>query len=62
MLRFQYALGDFAVRQAAIALNKSLDDVAKYENRSMNFLNHWDANVTSDGFTGFIQRRYEVGH
>jgi hypothetical protein len=26
----------------------------------MNFANHWDANVTHDGFTGFSQRRYPV--
>jgi hypothetical protein len=57
----QYALGDFAVRQAAIALNKSAADVDKYANRSMNFINHWNANLTFDGFSGFMQRRYPVG-
>lgn len=58
----QYALGDFAVRQAGIALNKSLDDIFKYGNRSMGFVNVWDPNVTSDGFTGFSQRRFPVSH
>ncbi|KAJ7743660.1 hypothetical protein B0H14DRAFT_3514831 [Mycena olivaceomarginata] len=33
---WEYALGDFAVRQAAIALDKSVADVAKCTNRSMN--------------------------
>ena len=56
----EYAVGDFAVRQAAIALGKSAADVAKYQNRSMNFVNHWDPNVMSDGFSGFLQRRYPV--
>ena len=56
----QYAVGDFAVRQAGIALNKSLDDIYKYGNRSMGFLNVWDPNVTSDGYTGFAQRRFPV--
>ncbi|KAJ6598444.1 glycosyl hydrolase family 92-domain-containing protein [Mycena vulgaris] len=58
---FEYALGDFAVRQAAIALKKSPGDVVKYSNRSMNFVNMWDASVTSDGFSGFAQRRYPNG-
>ncbi|KAI0690299.1 glycosyl hydrolase family 92-domain-containing protein [Cytidiella melzeri] len=57
----EYAVGDFAVRQAAIALKKSGADVLTYENRSMNFKNHWDPNVTSDGFSGFLQRRYPNG-
>ncbi|KAJ7100677.1 glycosyl hydrolase family 92-domain-containing protein [Mycena belliarum] len=58
---FEYALGDFAVRQAAIALKKSPGDVVKYSNRSMNFKNMWDASVTSDGFSGFAQRRFPNG-
>ncbi|TFK50461.1 hypothetical protein OE88DRAFT_1701200 [Heliocybe sulcata] len=57
----EYALGDFAVRQAALALGKSQDDVDKYGNRSMGFVNIWDPNVTSDGFSGFAQRRYANG-
>lgn len=61
VLTTQYALGDFAVRQAALALNKSSSDVSTYANRSMNFVNMWDSNVTSDGYTGFAQRRYPNG-
>ncbi|KAF8652899.1 hypothetical protein AX16_004087 [Volvariella volvacea WC 439] len=57
----EYALGDFAVRQAGIALGKSSQDVEKYTNRSFNFVNHWDARLTHDGFTGFLQRRYPNG-
>ncbi|KAJ6551370.1 glycosyl hydrolase family 92-domain-containing protein [Mycena capillaripes] len=58
---WEYALGDFAVRQAAIALRKSPGDVVKYSNRSMNFVNMWDPSVVSDGFSGFAQRRYPNG-
>ncbi|KAH7874906.1 glycosyl hydrolase family 92-domain-containing protein [Lentinula edodes] len=58
---YEYSLGDFAVRQAGIALNKSQADIEKYANRSMNFVNMWDPNVTSDGFSGFAQRRYQNG-
>ncbi|THU85126.1 hypothetical protein K435DRAFT_764443 [Dendrothele bispora CBS 962.96] len=58
---YEYALGDFAVRQAAIALGKSSGDVATYANRSMNFVNMWNPNITSDGFTGFAQRRFPNG-
>jgi hypothetical protein len=28
----------------------------------MNFVNHWDPTVSSDGFTGFSQRRYAVSY
>lgn len=56
----QYALNDFAVRQAAIALNKSIEDVYAYGNSSMNFMNVFDPTVVSDGFAGFMQRRYPV--
>lgn len=57
---WQYALGDFAVRQTGLVLNKPADEVAKYTNRSMNFVNHWDPNLVHDGFKGFAQRRYAV--
>ncbi|KAF7324703.1 Glycoside hydrolase family 92 protein [Mycena kentingensis (nom. inval.)] len=58
---FEYALGDFAVRQAGIALNKDPADIAKYANRSMNFVNMWNPNITHDGFSGFAQRRLQNG-
>ena len=37
-----------------------MEDVYKYGNRSMNFVNVWDPDVASDGFAGFSQRRYPV--
>ncbi|PFH48572.1 glycoside hydrolase family 92 protein [Amanita thiersii Skay4041] len=58
---YEYAVGDFAVRQAAIALGRPSDEAKKYANRSMNFVNMWDANLTHDGFTGFAQRRFPNG-
>ncbi|KAK7040737.1 hypothetical protein VNI00_009643 [Paramarasmius palmivorus] len=58
---YEYALGDFAVRQAGIALDKPRSDIETYTNRSMNFVNMWDPNVSSDGFNGFAQRRYPNG-
>ncbi|TFK37101.1 glycosyl hydrolase family 92-domain-containing protein [Crucibulum laeve] len=58
---YEYALGDFAVRQAALALKKPPADVTKYSNSSMNFVNMWNPNITHDGFTGFAQRRYANG-
>ncbi|ESK91898.1 glycoside hydrolase family 92 protein [Moniliophthora roreri MCA 2997] len=58
---YEYALGDFAVRQTAITLGKSTEEVDKYTNRSMNFVNMWDPNLVHDGFKGFAQRRYPNG-
>ncbi|KAF9070156.1 glycosyl hydrolase family 92-domain-containing protein [Rhodocollybia butyracea] len=58
---YEYALGDFAVRQAGIALNKSLADINKYANRSMNFVNMFNPLITSDGFSGFAQKRFQNG-
>ncbi|KAF9028902.1 hypothetical protein BDZ89DRAFT_1065801 [Hymenopellis radicata] len=58
---WEYAVGDFAVRQAGRVLSKSEADIAKYTNRSMNFVNMWDPSVSQDGFTGFAQRRYPNG-
>ncbi|KAG9221214.1 hypothetical protein CCMSSC00406_0007388 [Pleurotus cornucopiae] len=59
---YEYALGDFAVRQAGLALQKPAADITTYANRSMNFVNMWDASLTHDGFTGFAQRRFQVGY
>jgi hypothetical protein len=56
----QHALGDFAVHQVAIALDKSGADIGKCANRPMNFVNMWDPSVTSNGFSGFAQWRYPV--
>lgn len=34
--------------------------MAVYANRSMNFVNLFNPNITSDGFTGFMQRKFPV--
>ncbi|TRM60423.1 glycoside hydrolase family 92 protein [Schizophyllum amplum] len=57
----EYAHNDFSVRQAAIALGKSADDIATYTNRSLNFKNVWDMDVEYDGFKGYVQKRLENG-
>ncbi|KAF7798516.1 hypothetical protein EIP86_009737 [Pleurotus ostreatoroseus] len=57
----EYSLGDFAVRQAAKVLGKGSDAIDLYGNRSMGFTLVWDPNVTSDGFSGFAQRRFPNG-
>ncbi|KAI0298528.1 glycoside hydrolase family 92 protein [Russula brevipes] len=56
----EYAFEDFAIRQVALLLNKMADEV-KYGNRSLNYRNIWDPNVTSDGFRGFMQKRFPNG-
>ncbi|KAJ7342608.1 hypothetical protein DFH08DRAFT_1012373 [Mycena albidolilacea] len=56
-----YALGDFAVRQTVIALVKGEADVTSYAHCSMSLVNIWDARVTSDGLSAFVQRRYPNG-
>ncbi len=50
------------MRQAGLVLQKPASDIATYANRSMNFVNMWDASLTHDGFTGFAQRRFQVGY
>ncbi|KAI0267212.1 glycoside hydrolase family 92 protein [Russula aff. rugulosa BPL654] len=56
----EYAFEDFAIRQVALLLNKTADE-AKYANRSLNYRNIWDPDVTSDDFRGFMQRRFPNG-
>ncbi|KIJ05814.1 glycoside hydrolase family 92 protein [Paxillus involutus ATCC 200175] len=56
----EYAFEDFAIRQVAQVLGKS-DDVEKYTNRSYSYRNVWDPSVVSDGFKGFMQKRYSNG-
>ncbi|KAJ7797137.1 hypothetical protein B0H14DRAFT_3548707 [Mycena olivaceomarginata] len=48
---WEYALGDFAVRQAVIALVKSAADGTNYAHCSMSLVNMWD------GLSAFVQRR-----
>ncbi|KAF9227212.1 glycoside hydrolase family 92 protein [Gyrodon lividus] len=56
----EYAFEDFAIRQVAQVLGKS-DDVEKYTNRSYSYRSVWDPTVVSDGFNGFMQKRYSNG-
>ncbi|KAH9083636.1 glycoside hydrolase family 92 protein [Lactarius deliciosus] len=56
----EYAFEDFAIRQVALLLNKA-DDEAKYANRSLSYRNIWDPNAESDGFRGFMQKRFPNG-
>ncbi|KAF7376507.1 Glycoside hydrolase family 92 protein [Mycena sanguinolenta] len=55
-----YAFEDFAIRQIAQVLGKT-DDVATFTNRSLSYRNVWDPTVVSDGFHGFMQKRYSNG-
>ncbi|KAH9054266.1 glycoside hydrolase family 92 protein [Lactarius vividus] len=56
----EYAFEDFAIRQVALLLNKANDE-AKYANRSLSYRNIWDPDVESDGFRGFMQKRFPNG-
>ncbi|OAX37357.1 glycoside hydrolase family 92 protein [Rhizopogon vinicolor AM-OR11-026] len=56
----EYAFEDFGIRQVAQVLGKS-DDVEYYTNRSYSYRNVWDPTVSSDGFKGFMQKRYSNG-
>ncbi|KAF8502129.1 glycoside hydrolase family 92 protein [Russula emetica] len=56
----EYAFEDFAIRQVALLLNKTTDET-KYANRSLSYRNVWDPDVTSDGFRGFMQKRFPNG-
>jgi putative alpha-1,2-mannosidase len=51
-----YAYNDFGLYQVASGLGR-VDDAAKYLNRSRNWRNHWNPNVTSIGYSGFIVPR-----
>ncbi|PQE13493.1 alpha-1,2-mannosidase family protein [Rutstroemia sp. NJR-2017a WRK4] len=55
-----YAYNDFALYQVATGLGKK-SDAAKYLARSRNWRNHWDANLTSIGYSGFIVPRTTSG-
>ncbi|KAI0044234.1 glycoside hydrolase family 92 protein [Auriscalpium vulgare] len=56
----EYVFEDFAIRQVAQLLNKT-DDEAKYTNRSTWYEHVWNPSVTSDGFHGFMQKRFSNG-
>ncbi|KIJ39475.1 glycoside hydrolase family 92 protein [Sphaerobolus stellatus SS14] len=54
----EYAFNDFGIRQVAQLLGKT-DDEAYYANRA--YRNIWDPSVKSDGFKGFMQKRFSNG-
>lgn len=56
----EYSFNDFGVRQVAQLLGKTADE-ADYANRSLFYRNVWDPDVTSDGFKGFMQKRFPNG-
>ncbi|APA07096.1 hypothetical protein sscle_02g018660 [Sclerotinia sclerotiorum 1980 UF-70] len=51
-----YAYNDFSLYQVASGLGKT-DDAAKYLARSRNWRNHWNHNLTSIGYSGFVVPR-----
>jgi putative alpha-1,2-mannosidase len=51
-----YAYNDFGLYQVATGLGK-VDDAAKYLNRSRNWRNHWNPDLESIGYSGFIVPR-----
>ncbi|KAL3476068.1 glycosyl hydrolase family 92-domain-containing protein [Aspergillus californicus] len=56
----EYACNDFGLYQVASGLGIE-DDSEKYLNRSRNWRNHWNANQTSLGFSGFVVPRNTNG-
>ncbi|THU96772.1 glycoside hydrolase family 92 protein [Dendrothele bispora CBS 962.96] len=56
----EYAFEDFGIRQVAKLLGNS-DDEQRYLNRSLFYRNVWDPSVESDGFKGFMQKRFSNG-
>ncbi|KAF9449192.1 glycoside hydrolase family 92 protein, partial [Macrolepiota fuliginosa MF-IS2] len=56
----EYAFEDFGIRQVAQLLGKE-DDMTRYTNRSLFYRNVWDPSVVSDGFKGFMQKKYSNG-
>jgi predicted alpha-1,2-mannosidase len=52
----EYAYNDFSLYQVAKGLGKTAD-AAKYLNRSRNWRNHWNPNLKSIGYSGFVQPR-----
>ena len=48
-----YAYNDFGLYQVALGLG-ILTDASKYFNRSRNWRNHWNPNLESIGYSGFI--------
>jgi putative alpha-1,2-mannosidase len=56
----EYSTNDFGLHQVAAGLSK-LAEADKYLNRSQNWRNHWNPDVTSNGHSGFLVPRREDG-
>ncbi|KAG6830071.1 hypothetical protein H0H92_002361 [Tricholoma furcatifolium] len=56
----EYAFEDFGIRQVAQLLGNTAD-MERYTNRSLFYRNVWDPAVESDGYKGFMQKRYSNG-
>ncbi|KAJ6037187.1 glycosyl hydrolase family 92-domain-containing protein [Penicillium herquei] len=56
----EYAYNDFGLYQVASGLGKT-DDAEKFLNRSRNWRNHWNPEVTSLGYSGFVVPRDTTG-
>ncbi|KIK69222.1 glycoside hydrolase family 92 protein [Collybiopsis luxurians FD-317 M1] len=56
----EYVFEDFSIRQVSLLMNNSANE-AEYFNRSSWYHNVWDKTVTSDGFHGFMQKRFPNG-
>lgn len=55
----EYSLNDYAL--SVVAAGEAPGDVQKYLNRSANWQNLWNDNVTSQGFSGFLTPRLSDG-
>ncbi|TGO79713.1 hypothetical protein BELL_0025g00270 [Botrytis elliptica] len=55
-----YAYNDFSLYQVANGLGNT-EDAAKYLTRSRNWRNHWNPNLTSIGYSGFVVPRTAAG-
>ncbi|KUJ10327.1 glycoside hydrolase family 92 protein [Mollisia scopiformis] len=56
----EYSVNDFSLYQVATGIGQK-SDAKKYLARSRNWRNHWNPNVTSLGFTGFLVPRSQAG-
>ncbi|KAI5918616.1 family 92 glycoside hydrolase [Camillea tinctor] len=56
----EYAGNDFGLYQVAKGLGKD-DEASKYLNRSRNWRNQWNPDLSTHGFTGFLGPRDENG-
>ncbi|KIP11580.1 glycoside hydrolase family 92 protein [Phlebiopsis gigantea 11061_1 CR5-6] len=56
----EYSFEDFAIRNVALLMNKT-SEFNTFTDRALNYRNVWDSSVESDGFKGFMQKRFANG-